>query len=119
MLERWENQRFLGRPATYGDDRSLTNFVLRNWKVNYDELARSRTIVPTHFRVFLRQQLRWKRSWTRESLIVGRFIWRKQPAREPVGLPRDLPAAGRADRRGARDRLAAAGRRAPARRSST
>ena len=79
VLERWEGQRFLGRPATYGDDRSLTNYVLRNWKVNYDETARSVTIVPAHFRLFLRQQLRWKRSWTRESLIVGRFIWRKAP----------------------------------------
>jgi len=79
VLERWEHQRFLGRPATYGDDRSLTNYVLRNWDVRYDELARSRTIVPTTFRVFLRQQLRWKRSWTRESLIVGRFIWRRSP----------------------------------------
>jgi len=74
-----EHQRFLGRPATYGDDRSLTNYVLRNWDVRYDELARSRTIVPTTFKVFLRQQLRWKRSWTRESLIVGRFIWRRSP----------------------------------------
>jgi hyaluronan synthase len=80
VLERWENQRFLGRPATYGDDRSLTNFVLRSWTVRYDELARSRTIVPTTFNLFLRQQLRWKRSWTRESLIVGRFIWRRSPA---------------------------------------
>jgi hyaluronan synthase len=79
VLERWEHQRFLGRPATYGDDRSLTNFVLRSWDVRYDELARSRTIVPTTFRVFLRQQLRWKRSWTRESLIIGRFIWRRTP----------------------------------------
>jgi hyaluronan synthase len=79
VLERWEHQRFLGRPATYGDDRSLTNFVLRTWDVKYDELARSRTIVPTTFQVFLRQQLRWKRSWTRESLIVGRFIWRRSP----------------------------------------
>jgi hyaluronan synthase len=25
------------------------------------------------------QQLRWKRSWTRESLIVGSFVWRKHP----------------------------------------
>ena len=49
-------------PATYGDDRSLTNFVLRNWKVRYDESrALAHTIVPAHFRLFLRQQLRWKR----------------------------------------------------------
>jgi hyaluronan synthase len=78
-LEAWEHQHFLGRPATYGDDRSLTNFVLRNWKIRYEEHARSRTIVPAHFMLFLRQQLRWKRSWTRESLIVARFIWRKHP----------------------------------------
>jgi hyaluronan synthase len=53
--------------------------VLRNWKVRYESRALSHTIVPAHFRVFLRQQLRWKRSWTRESLIVSRFIWRKHP----------------------------------------
>jgi hyaluronan synthase len=78
-LEQWERQTFLGRPATYGDDRSLTNYVLRNWKVRYESRALSHTIVPAHFRLFLRQQLRWKRSWTRESLIAGRFIWRKNP----------------------------------------
>lgn len=78
-LARWEKQTFLHRPATYGDDRSLTNFVLRDWKVRYESRALSHTIVPAHFRLFLRQQLRWKRSWTRESLIAGRFIWRKHP----------------------------------------
>jgi hyaluronan synthase len=78
-LEQWEHQRFLGRPATYGDDRSLTNFVLRDWKVRYEEHALTRTIVPPGFTQFLRQQIRWKRSWTRESLIVAKFIWRKHP----------------------------------------
>jgi hyaluronan synthase len=78
-LEQWERQTFLGRPATYGDDRSLTNYVLRDWKVRYESRAMSHTIVPAHFELFLRQQLRWKRSWTRESLIAGRFIWRKHP----------------------------------------
>ena len=27
----------------------------------------------------MNQQTRWKRSWTRESLIVAKFIWRKHP----------------------------------------
>jgi hyaluronan synthase len=75
----WEHQRFLGRPSTFGDDRSLTNCVLRDWKVRYESRAVSHTIVPTEFRQFMTQQLRWKRSWTRESLIVARFIWRKHP----------------------------------------
>ena len=39
----------------------------------------SRTIVPSGFRQFLTPQVRWKRSWTRESLIVSQFIWGKHP----------------------------------------
>jgi hyaluronan synthase len=75
----WEHQTFLGRPSTFGDDRSLTNCVLRDWKVRYESRAVSHTIVPAVFRQFMVQQLRWKRSWTRESLIVGTFVWRKHP----------------------------------------
>jgi hyaluronan synthase len=78
-LEWWSNQSFLGVPSTFGDDRSLTNCVMRDWKVRYASDAVSHTLVPTTFSTFMRQQLRWKRSWTRESLIVSRFIWRKNP----------------------------------------
>jgi hyaluronan synthase len=78
-LDWWETQTFLGRPSTFGDDRSLTNCVLRKWKVRYESRAVSHTLVPTTFKQFMVQQLRWKRSWTRESLIVGTFIWRKHP----------------------------------------
>jgi hyaluronan synthase len=78
-LEAWEHQRFLGQESTFGDDRSLTNYVLRNWKVRYEVKALSLTLVPETFRQFMRQQVRWKRSWTRESLRVGAFIWRKHP----------------------------------------
>jgi hyaluronan synthase len=75
----WESQTFLGVESTFGDDRSLTNCVLRDWRVVYEKRAVSHTIVPTTFRGFLKQQTRWKRSWTRESLLVARFIWRKHP----------------------------------------
>ncbi len=78
-LDWWEHQTFLGRPSTFGDDRSLTNCVLRTWKVRYESRAVSHTIVPSDFKQFMTQQLRWKRSWTRESLIVSTFIWRKHP----------------------------------------
>lgn len=78
-LDWWANQTFLGKPSTFGDDRSLTNCVLRNWKVRYESEAVSHTIVPANFRQFMKQQLRWKRSWTRESLIVWSFMWRKNP----------------------------------------
>ncbi len=78
-LEWWEQQTFLGVESTFGDDRSLTNCVLREWRVLYEKRAVSHTIVPITFRAFVVQQTRWKRSWTRESLLVARFIWRKHP----------------------------------------
>lgn len=78
-LEWWENQTFLGVESTFGDDRSLTNCVLRDWRVLYERRAISHTIVPVTLRAFLIQQTRWKRSWTRESLLVAKFIWRKHP----------------------------------------
>jgi hyaluronan synthase len=79
ILPRWETQTFLGRKATYGDDRALTNMILRNSKVTFQANAKSHTIAPDSLRQFLVQQLRWKKSWLRESLYVVRFMWRKHP----------------------------------------
>jgi hyaluronan synthase len=97
-MEWWESQRFLGVESTFGDDRSLTNCVLRDWRVVYEKRAISHTIVPTTFRAFVTQQTRWKRSWTRESLLVARFIWRKHPVAAfftylSIVLPLIAPAA--------------------------
>lgn len=78
FLNAWENQRFLGVKCTYGDDRSLTNYMLY---YGYDAIFApdviAHTFVPDTFGVFMRQQLRWKKSWTRESLVAGTFMWRK------------------------------------------
>ena len=79
LLPAWETQRFLGRPATFGDDRALTNRVLRKHRVVYQRSARAETVVPDEPRRFFRQQLRWKKSWLRESLAVVRIFWRKNP----------------------------------------
>ncbi|MDQ0174856.1 glycosyltransferase family 2 protein [Bacillus chungangensis] len=75
----WLNQKFLGQPATFGDDRSMTNFILRTHRTGYQDKAICSTIVPSDMNIFLKQQMRWKRSWLRESLRAGMFIWRKEP----------------------------------------
>ena len=114
-MEWWENQTFLGIESTFGDDRSLTNCVLRDWRIVYEKDAVSHTIVPSTFRAFVKQQTRWKRSWTRESLLVGRFIWRKHPVAAfftylSIILPLIAPAAAiRAIVAARARRLAAAG----------
>jgi hyaluronan synthase len=77
--DNWINQRFLGQKATFGDDRAMTNFILRHHRTFYQDTAVCQTIVPNKHSVFLKQQMRWKRSWLRESLIAGTFMWKKEP----------------------------------------
>lgn len=77
FLDKWENQRFLGSNCTFGDDRSLTNFVIRKYDATYSPEAKASTIVPANFRQYLRQQQRWKKSWVRETLIASQFMWKK------------------------------------------
>lgn len=78
-MDAWLNQKFLGQKATFGDDRSMTNFVLRKYRTSYQDTAVCSTIVPNQHKVFLKQQMRWKRSWLRESIMASRFMWRKEP----------------------------------------
>lgn len=78
-VDEWLNQRFMNQKATFGDDRSMTNFVLREHRTGYQDTAVCSTIVPNSYSMFLKQQMRWKRSWLRESAIAATFMWRKEP----------------------------------------
>lgn len=78
-MDDWLNQKFLGQRATFGDDRSMTNFILRKHRTSYQDTAICATIVPNTYSVFLKQQMRWKRSWLRESINAARFMWKKEP----------------------------------------
>lgn len=78
LLQNWRNQSFLGVKGTFGDDRSLTNFVLKtHWNVVYCEKAKAATTVPEKFSVYWRQQLRWKKSWIREGTFASLFMWKR------------------------------------------
>jgi hyaluronan synthase len=79
VLEPWLKQTFLGAPATFGDDRSLTNFILRKYRVLYNGDAMASTMVPESWGTYMRQQVRWKKSWLRETLIASRFMYAKHP----------------------------------------
>ncbi|MFT7601958.1 MAG: hyaluronan synthase [Acidimicrobiales bacterium] len=68
-VQRLTDQRFLGRECTYGDDRHLTNLALSDgWRVTLCETAVADTLVPGNVDHFRRQQVRWSKSFFRESL---------------------------------------------------
>tara|TARA_Y100000310_G_scaffold142407_1_gene141940 strand:- start:5394 stop:6545 length:1152 start_codon:yes stop_codon:yes gene_type:complete len=65
------SQKFLGKLCTYGDDRHLTNlFIKKGYKIIYVNDAIAYTDVPTKFKQYVVQQLRWKKSFLRESLVI-------------------------------------------------
>ena len=79
FLDDWLYQKFLGEECTFGDDRSLTNYMIRKYHAVYSEEAKAHTVVPDSFGKYMRQQQRWKKSWVRESLIASFFMWKKHP----------------------------------------
>ena len=80
VMEEWLAQKFLGVQCTYGDDRSLTNYLLKKgYKTLFSNEAIAYTFVPDTLQKFMKQQFRWKKSWVRESLIAGSIMWKKNP----------------------------------------
>jgi len=80
IIDKWLKEKFLGLPVTWGDDRALTNWVLKlNYDTIYSEEVRAFTIVPSTFKKFLKQQIRWKKGWFVNSLFASRFIIKKDP----------------------------------------
>lgn len=73
-------QRFRGVLCTYGDDRHLTNLVLA---AGYDTLfvprATAITNAPETIRGYLKQQLRWNKSFYRELLWTLPFVATRSP----------------------------------------
>jgi hyaluronan synthase len=77
ILDEWYFQEFLGVRSTYGDDRHLTTLFLRNgWDTLFTPDSAVLTDCPTDWKTFLKQQLRWNKSFNRENLQLFRFIYK-------------------------------------------
>ena len=69
IKEQYVTQTFLGHVSTYGDDRHLTNLVLQNGDaVRFEKNAIAYTHVPSTIRGYIKQQIRWNKSFYRELL---------------------------------------------------
>lgn len=80
IMETWLNEKFLGLPVTWGDDRALTNWVIkRGYKTVYTDETQAYTICPDTWKVFFKQQVRWKKGWFVNSLFASKFILKREP----------------------------------------
>lgn len=78
VLDAWMNQTFMGRPAKIGEDRAMTNAILRSgYHVTFQSNAVVYTNVPVCYKGLCKMFLRWARSNVRETLAMGSFIFTK------------------------------------------
>ena len=90
-LDAWSNDKFLGSEFTVGDDRHLTSYVIggnkhylgnhnKVWKAVYCKSAIVYTEMPTTLKKFIRQQIRWKKSWFRVFFFTVPFYFKDRNA---------------------------------------
>ena len=78
VLDGWMKQTFFGRPAKIGEDRAMTNAILRSgYHVTFQSNAVVYTNVPVHYKGLCKMFLRWARSNVRETLVMASFIFSK------------------------------------------
>jgi hyaluronan synthase len=76
VIPHWKEQTFLGVICTYGDDRSLTNYVLRKgYNTAYCRDAVASTLAPETVSRLVRMLVRWNRSFVRESIILLKYLF--------------------------------------------
>ncbi len=74
-LDSWAKERFMGKKIIFGDDRALTNVILKQgYKTIYISEALAYTIVPESIRKFLKQQVRWKKGWFINSIRIMPWV---------------------------------------------
>jgi len=87
VLDAWMGQRFWGRACTYGEDRSMTNYILaRGFDTVYQRSAVVHTVVPITYARLCKMYLRWDRSYVREELRFFRIVWRRPPLKRWIAL---------------------------------
>jgi len=77
VVQEWVEQTFFGKPANIGEDRALTNLILREgYDVLFQKNAMAFTEVPTTYTNLCKMFLRWNRSNIRENIAMCRFVFK-------------------------------------------
>lgn len=85
-LDKWIDQKFLGQAATIGEDRAMTNLILKQgYNVLFQKDAKVLTNIPTKFRNLHKMFTRWGRSNVRETFMMGSFIFNNFRANNKAG----------------------------------
>lgn len=74
--EEWINQTFMGKVSKIGEDRAMTNMILKQgYNVYFQKNAYVYTNTPERYENLYKMFIRWERSNVRENLAMSRFAF--------------------------------------------
>lgn len=77
-LPDWINQTFMGQPTDIGEDRAMTNMILKQgFHVLFQRNAYVYTNIPEKYKNLYKMFIRWERSNVRENIMMSRFAFGK------------------------------------------
>ncbi|MBT0607356.1 glycosyltransferase [Aequorivita echinoideorum] len=77
-LPEWINQTFMGQPSDIGEDRAMTNMILKQgYHVLFQRNAYVLTNVPERYKGLYKMFIRWARSNVRENINMAKFVFTK------------------------------------------
>lgn len=75
-LEDWINQEFMGKPSDIGEDRAMTNMILKQGRnVLFQRDAYAYTNVPESYKGLYKMFIRWGRSNVRETISMSKYVF--------------------------------------------
>ncbi|APG59867.1 glycosyltransferase [Christiangramia salexigens] len=75
-LPKWINQTFMGKASDIGEDRAMTNMILKQGKhVLFQRNAYAYTNVPERYKGLYKMFIRWGRSNVRENIQMAKYVF--------------------------------------------
>lgn len=75
-LPQWINQTFMGQRSDIGEDRAMTNMILKQgFQVLFQRNAYVYTNTPEKFKSLYKMFIRWERSNVRENIMMTRYAF--------------------------------------------
>lgn len=76
-LEDWMQQTFMGNPSDIGEDRAMTNMILKQgYHVVFQKNAIVLTNTPEKYKNLYKMFIRWERSNVRENIMMSKFAFK-------------------------------------------
>ncbi|MEN2416015.1 glycosyltransferase [Flavobacterium mesophilum] len=76
-LPEWINQTFMGQPSDIGEDRAMTNMILKQGlHVLFQRNALVLTNVPEEYKGLYKMFIRWGRSNVRENIMMAQYVFK-------------------------------------------